>query len=134
METHYSYKNVVVEWGMPTSIFNFQKAIFNYAKGDAESKIWIFPGKGLSSHNIKALSILFRYLAGLVLFVLSLYKPVILVILFILVILYLFWSFRKVYLQFRNWKIAIWGPVLQIASDIAVIAGFISGLLQIIKI
>jgi len=55
-------KYAIVEWGMPAFIHNFQLAIYNYAKGDAENKIWIFPGKGLASHNIKDVSILLRYL------------------------------------------------------------------------
>jgi GT2 family glycosyltransferase len=123
-------KDAIVEWGMPTSISNFQFSIYNYAKGDAESKIWFFPGTGLASHNIKALSVVFRYLAGLVLFFLFLSKPVLLLLLFILVILYLIWSFRKIYLQFRDWKVAIWGPVLQVVSDFAVMGGFISGIIS----
>jgi glycosyltransferase involved in cell wall biosynthesis len=120
-------KNALVEWGMPDSIREFFWKVFNYAKGDVKSKIWFFPGKGLTSHNIKASLVLFRYLVGLSALILSFRYPL-LPCLIILILMYLFWSFRKVYLEFGDWRIAIWGPVLQIVSDIAVITGFIKGI------
>ena len=122
-------KDATVEWGMPTTIEYFYSKIFSYAKGDARSKIWLFPGKGLMSHNIKALLVLFRYVFGLTLWILS-FKFNTLPFLLILIFLYLIWSFRKIYLEFGEWKIALWGPFLQIISDIAVIKGFLSGLIS----
>lgn len=115
-------KDAVVEWGMPSSIFNFYFSIFNYAKGDVKSKIWIFPKKGLASHNIKAIFVNLRYVFGLFLFVFGFYHPVILVLLFILVILYIFRAFRKA---------GLWGILLQFVSDLAVTGGFISGLMNL---
>lgn len=123
-------KNATVEWGMPDSIYNFYFKIFNYAKGDVKSKIWFFPGKGIASHNIHSLFILLRYLLGLCLFILSFYNPVIPYLLVIFVLLYLFWAYRKIYLEFGNSRIAIWGPILQITADLAVIKGFLSGIIK----
>lgn len=120
-------KNSVVEWGMPGDIKEFFNKIFTYAKGDAKSKVWIFPNKGVTSHNIKALFILFRYLIALYLLYISIFYNVTPLFL-ALIIIYLFWAFRKVFLAFGDYKAALWGPVLQVASDIAVIFGFISGL------
>lgn len=120
-------KNAVVEWGMPEDLKAFYFKIRNYAKGDAKSKIWFFPGKGITSHNIKALFILFRYLIALTVLFLSFRYPL-LPYLLICLFAYFIWSFRKVYLEFGDWKVASWGPVLQITSDFGVIKGFLSGI------
>ncbi len=122
-------KNALVEWGMQGSIGDFYFKIYNYALGDAKSKIWFFPGKGFASHNIKALLVLFRYSIGLTLFLFSFKYYVLLPALEFLFLIYLLWSFRKIFLEFGEWKVALWGPVLQITSDIAVICGFLSGLI-----
>lgn len=121
-------KNALVEWGMPTSITNFQFKIYNYAKGDAKSKIWLFPGKGLTSHNIKALFVVLRYLAGLIFLILSFKYTALSPILIILILAYLVWSYRKIFLEFGKVRVALWGPVLQITSDIAVMRGLIEGI------
>ena len=123
-------KDAIVEWGMPTSINDFFSKVYGYARGDALTKIWIFPGKGLMSHNIKSLLILLRYILGLGIFVLSFKYHVLLPALVILFLFYLLWSYRKVFLEFGDWKVAIWGPVFQITSDFAVMGGFLSGLWQ----
>lgn len=123
-------KSAIVEWGMPKTITNFQSSIFNYAKGDAESKIWVFPKKGIMSHNIKALFILLRYFIGLVLLILSFRYPL-LPYLLIGLFVYLDWSFRKVFIEFGDYRVAAWGPILQITSDLAVMQGFLSGLFGI---
>lgn len=121
-------KDAIVEWGMPKTVSQFMSKIKNYAKGDAKSKLWIFPGKGLTSHNIKALFILLRYVLGLSLLIYSIKFPSLLTYLIICLFAYLIFAFRKIYLEFGDWRIALWGPILQITSDIAVIGGFLSGL------
>lgn len=115
-------KNAVVEWGMPETVEQFKSKIYGYAKGDAKSKIWVFPGKGIWSHNMHSLFILLRYLAGLALLIAALIydQQWLFGFIFIVLILYLLWAFRKA---------GVWGPVLQVVSDFAVIAGFISGLI-----
>lgn len=121
-------KNAIVEWGMPETIINFQLSIFNYAKGDAKSGIWNFPGKTLTSHNIHSLSIVFRYVFAISLLVFSFVYPFLLTYLTIFLLIYFVWSFRKIYSRFREVKVALWGPVLQLVSDLSVIAGFWSGI------
>lgn len=123
-------KSAVVEWGMPKTISNFQFKIFNYAKGDARSGIWFFPGKGLTSHNIKALFVLFRYLMGIVLLIFSIKFTPLFPIVLIFFLLYLLWAFRKVYLEYRKVSVALWGPVLQVVSDVGVIFGLLKGLIE----
>lgn len=122
-------KNAIVEWGMPTTISNFQFKIYNYAKGDAKSKIWIFPKKGFASHNIHSLYILLRYLLFLSLAIITFHYHLSLLYCLIVALLYIFWAFRKINMEFRSWKVAVWGPVLQIVSDFAVMRGFIDGIL-----
>ncbi len=115
-------KDAVVEWGMPATISNFQFKIYNYAKGDARSRIWFFPGKGLASHNIKALSVLLRYTLAVVFLIYSLfYGSPPLFYWFIGLSVYLLWAFKKA---------GFWGIVLQFVSDFGVMTGFISGIIS----
>jgi glycosyltransferase involved in cell wall biosynthesis len=114
-------KNAVVEWGMPESLNEFFWKIFTYAKGDAKSKIWFFPRNGPTSHNIKALSIVFRYLAGITLLILGLKYVALYPTVGILFLFYLIWAFRKA---------GVWGPVLQVVSDVGVMYGFLSGIFK----
>jgi len=123
-------KDAVVEWGMPETVSQFMSKIKNYAKGDAETKIWLFPGKGLASHNIKALFIFIRYLLGFSFLLLTFYFHLSPIYLFICLFVYLIRAYRKVYLAFGDWQTALWGPVLQITSDVAVIEGFASGIIS----
>lgn len=123
-------KSAIVEWGMPVDIKEFFWKVFDYAKGDAKSKIWIFPGKSLTSHNIKALSVVLRYLIAVILFFYCLIiSPPLFVYLFICIFGYFLWAFRKVFLEKGKVEVAIWGPVLQVVADVAVIGGFISGII-----
>jgi len=122
-------KDAIVEWGMPTSIGEFYIKVSGYAKGDALTRIWIFPGKGLMSHNIKSLFIICRYLIGLSFLLLGLKFHYLLLYFLICLFAYFLWAYRKVFLEFGNWKVALWGPVFQLTSDIAVIGGFLSGLI-----
>jgi glycosyltransferase involved in cell wall biosynthesis len=114
-------KEAVVYWEVPNSISEFYKKIRNYAKGDAVSGVFWHPTKKWKTHNIKALSVFLRYLIFLFLFIVN-------QLLFAFtVLIYLFWSFRKVFRRIDNTKAGAWGAVLQIISDFAVMSGFISG-------
>ena len=120
-------KNAIVEWSIPEDLSGFFNKIRNYARWDAKSKVWFFPKKGLSSHNIKALFVIFRYLFGVFLLAVSIKNIFLLPVFLILSLFYLIWSYRKVYLAFRDVKVAIYGPILQIAADLGVIIGFMAG-------
>lgn len=122
-------KNAIVEWGIPANLNEFYLKIKSYSKGDAKSKIWNFPGKGLMSHNIKSLLIILRYMLGVLFLAISLKFDYLFPILIILFLIYLIWAFRKVFLELREVKVAVWGPVLQITSDFGVMAGFLSVIL-----
>lgn len=121
-------KNAIVEWGMPESIFNFYLKIYSYAKWDSQKKIWWNPTQRFASHNIKVVLVLVRYLLGLAFLIFCLIHPPLFPILIILVLAYLLWAFRKVFLEFEKVGVALWGPILQITADFGVIIGFINGL------
>jgi len=121
-------KNAVVEWGMPNNICEFFDKIFRYAKGDAKSKIWIFPGKGITSHNIKTLFVILRYLTGLLLLILSINKTVSPIVIIFLIFIYIIYIYQKIYRAFGEIDTALLGIPLQFVADLGVISGFISGL------
>ena len=120
-------KDAIVEWGMPESLSGFFKKINEYAKWDARYKIWWHPSQHLASHNIKALLVLIRYLIALSILILS-FKYATLPLLIILILIYLIWAFRKIFLEFGDYRVSLWGPVLQTTSDIGVISGFLTGI------
>ena len=115
-------KNAIVECGIPDTIWGVYKKFFNYAKGDAETKILWNPAKGLMSHNIKVLFIFMRYLAGLALLGLGLGGTSPLSLFIFLVLAYLFWAYKKA---------GFWGVIIQPISDLAVMSGAISGILGV---
>jgi glycosyltransferase involved in cell wall biosynthesis len=101
---------------------DFIKKTYFYAKGDAQARIWWHPSKRFTSHNIKIISIYARYL--IVVALLLLRKPL---IPFLFLILYTFWSFRKVYILTSDFRVGLWGIIIQFVSDLAVMSGFLSG-------
>jgi len=122
-------KSARVEWRMPETHGEFLKKIYKYAIGDAKTKIFLFPSKGFASHNIKAILIILRYLLGIFLVISGFKNPLFWVLLVMGLFFYTFWAIRKVYLVYPNWRVGIWGPIIQIFSDMAVMAGFAKGFL-----
>lgn len=114
-------KNAIVEWGIPDNLIDAFKKFYGYAKGDAESRIFWNPAKGFKSHNIKVILIFLRYFVGIGLFVLWTQGSFPLLYLLIGLLLYCLWAYRKG---------GFWGIVIQFSSDIAVMTGFISGILS----
>lgn len=115
-------KSAIVEWGIPTNIFNAYRKFFIYSRGDAETKIFWNPVQKFKSHNIKVLLIFPRYILLLALFGLSLGNNFYFPIFLAFSIAYLFWAYKKA---------GFWGIVIQVISDIAVMSGFISGILGV---
>jgi len=67
---------------------------------------------------------------GILLLVFGVKFHLLLFLLLIGLFLYLLWAYRKIFLEFGDWRISLWGPILQITSDMAVIGGFTSGILS----
>lgn len=123
-------KTAIVEWGMPEGLYDFYFKLKEYAKWDAQKQIWWHPLQGLSSHNIKVLLVFVRYLTGATALVWVFYNPSYFPVLLVLIAGYLFLAFRKVKKAYRGYKTAFWGPVLQLVCDLAVMHGFVSGILE----
>ncbi|EKD95507.1 MAG: hypothetical protein ACD_24C00465G0003, partial [uncultured bacterium] len=104
--------------------------IYEYAKWDIKYGIWWHPAQGFMSHNIKALSVFARYILAILLLFLGLTGFISPAFILIYLALYLIWSYRKIYLEFGDWKVSLWGPPLQITSDIGVMSGFLAGLFK----
>ena len=120
-------KDAVVEWGIPRSLKEGLKTMGDYAKWDVRYGIWWHPTQKLSSHNIKVLSIFARYILGISLAILAFSNPLLLWLAGFGLALYVFWAFRKVYLENRNWKVVLWGVIIQVLSDFVVMGGFVKG-------
>jgi len=124
-------KNAIVYWKLPTSFSEAIKKIYLYAKGDAMSGIWWHPVKKLSTHNIKVSLVFLRYIVGLYLLLATIIWQVLEFPFVLLFVFYCFWAFRKVYFETHDAKAGLCGIGLQFASDIAVMAGFFSGIISV---
>lgn len=123
-------KNAIVLWEIPNHVSPFFHKIFEYAKGDIGSGIWLFPSKGFSSHNLKALSIFLRYVLGILVLFLGFTNLGLLIVLFGALFLYCFMAYRKTYIEYNNVKASFWSIILQFVSDFGVMWGFINGLFK----
>jgi glycosyltransferase involved in cell wall biosynthesis len=123
-------KSAIVEWGMPDTISDFCRKIYSYAKWDICYGIWWNPAQGLASHNIKALFVIVRYLMAVAFLICCFSHPPLFAYWLICLFAYLIFSFRKIFVEFGDWHSALWGPFLQITCDLAVMRGFISGIIS----
>lgn len=123
-------KNAIVEWGMPATLKDFKSKICDYSEWDIKYGIWWHPSQGIMSHNIKSLSVFFRYAFFAILISLAITGRASPVYPLIFIFAYFYWAYRKIYLEFGDWKISFWGPVLQVVSDIGVMEGFLKGLFK----
>lgn len=119
-----------VYWEVPHTIRMTFNKFYKYALGDAQTKIWWHPGKNLATHNIKILFIYFRYFLGLLLLLVTLLNPFALYLLIVLGMFYIFWSIWKLSDEVHELKSKLLLPFIQISSDIAIMAGFLAGLLK----
>lgn len=110
------------------TLSGFARKLYQYAKGDAKTKIFWHPSKQFMSHNIKAILILLRYLLGFTFLILSIkHTPLFLFVVFGF-LLYLLWSIWKWRDVLANRQERAWLPAVQVVSDFAVMAGFVSGI------
>ena len=123
-------KDALVDWEVPHNLIEAAKKFFYYAKGDAQSGIWWHPAQKMSTHNIKISTIFLRYIAAFLLFIASFQAPVLLVFLITGFIFYLAWSCWKVSDVIVDTKAKAWVPILQITSDLSVMAGFAAGTIK----
>ena len=124
----YYAKNAIVCWEVSGSIVGSFKKFYLYAKGDAQTGIWWHPEMKLKTHNLKILSIYFRYVLGLFLLLLSLFWFIFFKIFLSFFLFYVLWSILKNYHRVEKKLALILSPFVQILSDIAVMAGFADGI------
>jgi glycosyltransferase involved in cell wall biosynthesis len=121
-------KDAVVEWGIPKTLTEGLKTMGDYAKWDARYGNWFNKKHFFASHNIHVLSIFLRYMLGIGLVFCGLKSTPLLWLAAAGFILYLLWAFRKVYREYPIFKVSVWGPIIQVASDVFVMKGFLEGL------
>ncbi len=119
-------KDAIVYWPQRKNIIEAFIQFFKYAKGD---------GTAIYIRNQTPL-LLLRYLLGLILLIYFAASKNLYVLYFIILLLifYTLWAVNKNYKYVKNWKAFFILPILQYASDIAVISGMSFGLaLRIFK-
>lgn len=112
-ENFYFTKKAIVYWKPRENIQKAFLMFFYFAKGDANAYIF----------RPKVILIFLRYTIG----VLLLFKSL---VFSLLIILYFIWAILKNYRYVKEWQAFLFLPLLQIASDVAVIAGTIWGTLK----
>jgi len=105
-------KSAIVKWFPRTSLFDFSKMIYIFARGDSQAGL----------RRLKVLSIYLRYLFLLAISFIDLN-------LFLWSFcLYLCWSVFKNYRYVKEPGAIFWLPILQITSDFAVMFGTLAGI------
>ncbi len=120
-------KHAIVDWEVPNNIVSSLKKFFYYSRGDVQG------GKLMTSHNIKVLNIFFRYFIFLSLLFLYFLNPIFSLIFIFVFLLYLFSSIVKMLKFVKGWKALCFVPIIQVSSDFAVMAGFLSGTWDILN-
>lgn len=101
-----------VVWFPPKNLFQTARKLFRFAFGDAQA--------GIPRPKVKL--IFLRYGVGLLLFAFGFYQ-----ILIFSVFLYFLWAIWKNFRYARFPQALFWLPVIQVISDLAVIAGTVLG-------
>lgn len=123
-----------VYWTAPTNLLVFVKKSFFYALGDAQTSIWWHPVQRFHTHSIKIISLYLRYSVFTLLLLFAFCSKYLLVLFILLMFFYLSWSVWKLKDDVKPFKSRILIPVIQLASDISVMSGFLTGLLFFPKI
>lgn len=112
-------KEAIVYWRPRNNIVDAFIMFYRFAKGDAESRIF----------RPKVILVFVRYIAVVIFILLFLiFKSyIVLNTLYLILLTYVFWSIIKNYRYVKNFLAVIFLPLMQLISDIAVIAGTIKG-------
>lgn len=105
--------DAIFYWNPPKNLMEAAKKFFRYALGDAESKI----------NRPQVKSIFARYILGIVLLLFRYYS-----VLLFCVLLYFLWSWQKNFKYAKTWQSIFWLPLIQVAADLSVMAGFLVGI------
>ncbi len=116
-------EKAIVHWIPRNNLKDAFIMFYRFAKGDAESRIF----------RPKVMLIFLRYLAVLflIVFYLIFRSYIMLNTLCLILIVYILWSILKNYKYVNDLRAIFYLPLIQFASDIAVIVGTIKGLLSV---
>lgn len=117
-----------VNWHAPKTFRDAYNKIFSYTAGIAQTGTWGHPCESLATINANIFSTYIRYALGGILFALSILNLFFLYILTLGFTMYFFYSMWSKRDEVRDQKAFMLVPVVQVVSDIAVMAGFVSGL------
>jgi glycosyltransferase involved in cell wall biosynthesis len=123
-------KSAVVYWQVPRNLNEIIKKFYFYARGDAEAGVLWNPIQGRGTHSLKIIFIFARYVIGILILFKSFTNHIFLLVTMLLVFLYFSWSILKMKDLEKNWNVRVNIPIIQLVSDFAVMAGFLSGLLK----
>lgn len=122
--------NAFVYWYAPKTLRDAYRKIFSYTAGIAQTGTWSHPCESLATVRANIFATYFRYGLGGVLFAFSLLNLFFLFILILGFTLYVFYSMWAKREEINSQEALMMVPVVQVVSDIAVMAGFISGLVS----
>lgn len=125
-----SEPKAIVRWQIPSSFMGSLKKFYTYAVGDAEAGIWWHPAQRLCTHNIKIMGIFARYIVGFALLFASPFFPFLFLVVVYGFIFYTSWSIWKMREDVEGMRARLLLPIIQISSDLAIMAGFVSGSLS----
>ena len=120
-------KKAVVKWEVPRDLITSLKKFFFYSRGDAQS------GNYLTLHNLKVITIFARYVLFISLLFLSILNNSFTTVFVFTFGLYLIWSVYKHHRFVKRWKGRFYTAIIQIASDFAVMTGFLTGVWDILN-
>lgn len=101
----------LVEWEVSENLWQFSQKLRHYAQGDVLALY--------RPHLQKIITIPIRYIIFFV------WQPIFL--------LYLGWSYLKLYFKSKNHQVAWYGPILQLISDLSVTLGAVQASIQLIS-
>lgn len=122
--------DALVEWEVPSTLMETIKKFYWYAKGDAQTGIWWHPAQNLNTHNIKIMTIFARYIVFILLLIGSIFIPFLFMIFIYVFVGYTSWSIWKLHSDVDSFIALLLVPIIQIASDISIMAGFTSAMVS----
>jgi len=112
-------KKAVVHWIPRTNVKDAFIMFYRFAKGDSESRIL----------RPKVVLIFFRYFLGFSLLFLSFFLKSYFMLntLYVILFIYILWAVAKNYKYVNSWKAFYFLPLIQVVSDLAILAGTVIG-------
>lgn len=121
-------KGAVVDWELPKTWGEAVRKWYGYAKGDGQALIWWHPAQRYATHTLKIWGVYVRYLIAVGLVIMGERENIYWYLLIFMGIIYAGWIIKKNRDAARDAGAILWLTGVQVSSDLAVMAGFLSGL------